>query len=283
MVLHTWRPESGTAHPRPLTSSRGGALRPGPLQSWIAPARKGFLFPTAALSKVFRVEVSRLPHRCPSQGRAAYARPRWSRRPPRLRMFEDLASIEQLGGLYQGPVRRRRPGAGLSRALHPQDRHRQPPSRRVRRWSTSAIRWRDYADGNKAKVMRLDADEFIRRFLLHVTAASASPGCATTDCSPIVPEPASSPCAEPCLVSQSFGTARAGDDAGDDAASDGNRHHRVPAFAGRERWRIDPHSRSATSNVDAGNEDRTSVTMRQSRPRPDINAPITAPRPPLRC
>ena len=34
-------------------------------------------------------------------------------------------------------------------------------------------------------------------------------------------------------------------------------------------------------------EDRTSVTMRQSRPRPDINAPITAPitapRPPLRC
>ena len=30
------------------------------------------------------------------------------------------------------------------------------------------FRWRDYADGNKAKLMRLDADEFIRRFLLHV-------------------------------------------------------------------------------------------------------------------
>ena len=30
------------------------------------------------------------------------------------------------------------------------------------------FRWRDYADGNKVKVMRLDADEFIRRFLLHV-------------------------------------------------------------------------------------------------------------------
>ena len=49
------------------------------------------------------------------------------------------------------------------------------------------------------------------------------------------------------------------------------------------RVMADPHSRSATSNVDAGNEDRTSVTMRQSRPRPDINAPITAPRPPLCC
>lgn len=28
--------------------------------------------------------------------------------------------------------------------------------------------WRDYADGNKNKIMRLEAAEFIRRFLLHV-------------------------------------------------------------------------------------------------------------------
>jgi hypothetical protein len=31
-----------------------------------------------------------------------------------------------------------------------------------------AFRWRDYADNNKPKVMALDADEFIRRFLMHV-------------------------------------------------------------------------------------------------------------------
>ena len=30
------------------------------------------------------------------------------------------------------------------------------------------FRWRDYAHANKLKVMRLDAGEFIRRFLLHV-------------------------------------------------------------------------------------------------------------------
>ena len=30
------------------------------------------------------------------------------------------------------------------------------------------LRWRDYARANKLKVMRLDAGEFIRRFLLHV-------------------------------------------------------------------------------------------------------------------
>jgi len=30
------------------------------------------------------------------------------------------------------------------------------------------FRWRDYADGDRVKVMDLDADEFLRRFLLHV-------------------------------------------------------------------------------------------------------------------
>jgi hypothetical protein len=30
------------------------------------------------------------------------------------------------------------------------------------------FRWKDYAHGNRRKVMRLDATEFIRRFLLHV-------------------------------------------------------------------------------------------------------------------
>jgi len=30
------------------------------------------------------------------------------------------------------------------------------------------FKWKDYKDGNKIKVMSLDADEFIRRFLLHV-------------------------------------------------------------------------------------------------------------------
>jgi len=33
---------------------------------------------------------------------------------------------------------------------------------------TITFRWRDYADGNKQKVMTLKAEEFIRRFLLHV-------------------------------------------------------------------------------------------------------------------
>ena len=31
-----------------------------------------------------------------------------------------------------------------------------------------SFRWRDYADNNKSKIMTVDADEFIQRFLLHV-------------------------------------------------------------------------------------------------------------------
>jgi hypothetical protein len=31
-----------------------------------------------------------------------------------------------------------------------------------------SFRWRDYADNNKSKIMTVDTDEFIRRFLLHV-------------------------------------------------------------------------------------------------------------------
>jgi hypothetical protein len=30
------------------------------------------------------------------------------------------------------------------------------------------FRWKDYRAGNKQKLMTLDAEEFIRRFLLHV-------------------------------------------------------------------------------------------------------------------
>ena len=52
MVLHTWGQNLGQ-HIHVHCIVTGGALSPDQ-QSWIAPARKGFLFPTAALSKVFR-------------------------------------------------------------------------------------------------------------------------------------------------------------------------------------------------------------------------------------
>ena len=38
------------------------------------------------------------------------------------------------------------------------------------------FRWRDYAHGNKTKVMRILAEEFLRRFLLHEPLQGLSAG-----------------------------------------------------------------------------------------------------------
>ena len=34
--------------------------------------------------------------------------------------------------------------------------------------NTVSFKWRDYKDGSKHKVMTISADEFIRRFIIHV-------------------------------------------------------------------------------------------------------------------
>ena len=87
------------------------------------------------------------------------------------REFECLRTAlrsTRLGGLHQGPVRRCRAGTGLSRALLPQDRLRQPPPRRLRRRARAlpVARLRRWQQGQGHGVST--PDEFIRRFLLHV-------------------------------------------------------------------------------------------------------------------
>jgi hypothetical protein len=47
------------------------------------------------------------------------------------------------------------------------------------------FRWKDYADGGRVKLMALAAEEFIRRFLLHIVPARpSSPGAARSWTSP---------------------------------------------------------------------------------------------------
>jgi hypothetical protein len=63
-------------------------------------------------------------------------------------------------------------------------------------WKTTrCFHWRDYADDNRLKVMRLTAEEFIRRFLLHVLP-SASSEFAITGSWPVATSPPSWPVAE---------------------------------------------------------------------------------------
>ena len=144
----------------------GGALASdGP--RWI-PARSGFLFPVRALAKVFRGRYLAGLHQ-------AFDR-------ADLHLTGGLAALSQpaVFAAWLGELRHsawvvycKPPFAGpdhvlayLGRYIHrvalSNDRLVAVANGRVR------FRWRDYADADRIKVMELDVDEFLRRFLPHV-------------------------------------------------------------------------------------------------------------------
>ncbi len=160
MVLHTWGQNLGQ-HIHVHCIVTDGGLSPD-RQRWLTPTRKGFLFPTRALSKVFRGKYLDFLARARDKGElgphpddrafgrltAALRSRDWvvyTKAP-----FADTGHVLGYLGRYTHKT-----AITNHRLVDFDDRH-------VR------FRWRDYADGNTVKVMRLEADEFIRRFLLHV-------------------------------------------------------------------------------------------------------------------
>ena len=158
-------PEPHAAPPSPLPRHR---RRLGPDRSrWIA-GRSSFLFPVRALSTVFRAKYLAGLQRAFDAGQLAFAGG-----------TADLADRRAFTG-FLGQLRAvdwvvyaKRPFAGpeqvldyLGRYTHrvalSNDRLVDHRDGRVR------FRWKDYADHDRVKVMTLDADEFLRRFLLHV-------------------------------------------------------------------------------------------------------------------
>jgi hypothetical protein len=164
-VLHTWG-QALTQHVHVHCVVTGGALAPDRTR-WI-PARPGFLFPVRALAKVFRGRYLAGLQRAFDRGElhftgglAALAEPTafaaW---------FEALrqpAWVVYCKPPFAGPEHVL---AYLGRYTHrvalSNDRLLAVADGRVR------FRWRDYADGDRVKVMALDVDELLRRFLLHV-------------------------------------------------------------------------------------------------------------------
>jgi Putative transposase/Transposase zinc-binding domain len=164
-VLHTWG-QTLTQHVHVHCVVTGGALaRDG--TRWI-PARPTFLFPVRALAKVFRgrflAGLRRAFDRGALQltgGLAALAEPTafaaW------LEELRAQAWVVYCKPPFAGPEHVL---AYLGRYTHrvaiSNDRLVAVADGRVR------FRWRDYADGDRVKVMDLDIHEFLRRFLLHV-------------------------------------------------------------------------------------------------------------------
>ena len=150
MVLHTWGQNLGQ-HIHVHCVVTDGALSPDG-ERWLTPARRGFLFPTAALSKVFRgkyLDLLTAAHRC------GELRMPGEEDPDDSRAFECLKASLQSN---EWIVYTKAPFAGAANVLAYLGRYTHKSAIANHRLvdfdgEQVRFRWRDYAHGNKVKVM----------------------------------------------------------------------------------------------------------------------------------
>jgi hypothetical protein len=164
-VLHTWG-QNLSQHVHEHCVVTGGGLSPDG-RYWVS-ARPGFLFPVRALSKMFRRKF--LAGLC--QLRAQNALRFAGDSTPLAGEHGWSASLQELRTrdwvVYAKP-----PFGGPERVLNYLSRYTHRTAIANHRLvsiddGVVRFRWRDYAHHNQVKVMALPAEEFLRRFLLHV-------------------------------------------------------------------------------------------------------------------
>ena len=169
MVLHTWS-QSLEHHIHVHCVVTGGALAPDG-DRWIPTKRRDFLFPVKALSRVFRGKYL-------TALQEAYTQ-------DRLHCVGSTASLGDartfrrfLAPLWQYPwvVYAKPPFGSAQQVMAYLGRytHRVALSNDrlvALRDGQVMFRWRERRHSNRLKVMTLPAEEFIRRFLLHVLPA----------------------------------------------------------------------------------------------------------------
>ncbi|MGL3104613.1 IS91 family transposase [Bradyrhizobium sp. BR 1432] len=163
-ILHTWG-QTLTHHPHAHCLVPGGGIAPD--GSWVG-CRPGFFLPVRVLSRLYRrLFLERL--------QAAFDS-------TKLQFFGHLAHLSEPAafGRHLNALRKlewvvyaKRPFAGPEQVLAYLGRytHRVAiANSRLLAYEHGRVRfrWKDYRAGNKSKVMTLETDEFIRRFLLHV-------------------------------------------------------------------------------------------------------------------
>jgi hypothetical protein len=164
-VLHTWG-QNLLHHPHVHCVVTGGGLSPD-RQRWVS-CPKGYLLPVTILSTVFRAKFIEKARMDFQEGRLSFQGKLAHLNEPRA--FESL-----LASTYQTKwmVYAKKPFGGPKQVLRYLARY----THRVAISSSRLLalqdgkvsfRWKDYREGNHAKVMTLSALEFIRRFLLHV-------------------------------------------------------------------------------------------------------------------
>jgi len=156
-VLHTWG-QTLEQHLHLHCVVTGGALAPDGSR-WIPTRRRSFLFPVRALAKVFRGKYLAALAQASARGQL----------PP------DAPAADLLRKLRSTPwvVYAKPPFGGPEQVLAYLGRytHRIALSNhRLLAFHDGVVqlRWRDYADGQRPKVLTLPAEELLRRFLLHI-------------------------------------------------------------------------------------------------------------------
>lgn len=159
-VLHTWG-QNLSLHPHVHCVVPGGGFSFDRKQ-WIGTRKRSFLLPVRVLSRRFRTLLTGSLIDACHRGRLDRSGPASVIRP----LIEQAARREWV--VYAKP-----PFGGPEQVLEYLSRytHRVAISnRRIVGFDGERVTfaWRDYADDNRSKVMTLDANEFLRRFLMHV-------------------------------------------------------------------------------------------------------------------
>jgi len=164
-ILHTWG-QNLQHHPHLHCVVPGGGLSADG-ERWIS-CRPGFFLPVRVLSRLFR--------------RLFLAQLQRAFEAGRLRFFNALEPLQAPGAFarYLAPVRQaewvvyaKPPFGGPRSVLEYLGRYTHRVAISNHRLidfvdGKVSFRWKDYRHDSRQKVMRLDAQEFIRRFLLHV-------------------------------------------------------------------------------------------------------------------
>lgn len=164
-ILHTWG-QNLMDHPHIHCVVPGGGLSPD-RSRWVS-CRKGFFIPVRVMSSLVRGKFLDYLKSGFDSGDLIF--------PGGIRHLKDPRTFEVFRGKFyrkKWVVYCKPPFDGVEGVLQYLGRytHRIAISNnrilKVQEGKVS-FRWRDYADGEKQKTMTLKADEFIRRFLLHV-------------------------------------------------------------------------------------------------------------------
>lgn len=164
-ILHTWG-QNLLHHPHLHCVVPGGGLSPDG-QRWIA-CRPGFFLPVRVLSRLFRRRFLTMLQQAFAAGSLTFHNALAELTDPRAfaRYLAPTARAEWV--VYAKP-----PFGGPQRVLEYLGRytHRVAiANSRLVAFADGqvAFRWKDYRHASRHKVMRLEAGEFVRRFLLHV-------------------------------------------------------------------------------------------------------------------